>query len=140
MVVDVITKPVAVGLDLPDAAVMGTTLELTINLISDRDVVIEGGTVELVRTALIGTIPAGLPVPAVPRVSMPEVIALLWPVTVTVTVTASLRHLVEVWRGDVSWEAALRSGTVEVHGPGAARRTLPRWFSSSPFAAVPRAG
>ncbi len=57
---------------------------------------------------------------------------------VAVTVTAPLRRLTEVWRGDVTWSAALRSGGVEVSGPDTLRRALPRWFTLSPFATVPR--
>ena len=38
---------------------------------------------------------------------------------VAVTVTASLRSLVQVWRGDVGWSDALRSGGLEVRGPQA---------------------
>jgi DNA-binding HxlR family transcriptional regulator len=57
---------------------------------------------------------------------------------VTVTVTAPLRRLVQVWRGDVAWPAAVRSGDLEVQGPQRLRRALPSWFTLSPFAAVPR--
>ncbi|MFU8850606.1 winged helix-turn-helix transcriptional regulator [Micromonospora sp. SL1-18] len=57
---------------------------------------------------------------------------------VSVTVTASLRALVQVWLGDLGWPEALRSGAVEVAGPEALRRALPRWFTLSEFAAVPR--
>jgi DNA-binding HxlR family transcriptional regulator len=57
---------------------------------------------------------------------------------VDVTVTADLRRLVELWRGDLDWSGALRTGAVEVHGPEALRRAVPRWFALSPFAAVPR--
>lgn len=57
---------------------------------------------------------------------------------VTVTVTAGLRRLVEVWRGDVSWSDALRSGAVTVQGPEALRRAVPGWFTLSFFASVPR--
>lgn len=57
---------------------------------------------------------------------------------VTVTVTASLRHMVRIWRGDLPWSDALRAGAVEVHGPEALRRAVPRWFTLSPFAVVPR--
>ena len=57
---------------------------------------------------------------------------------VAVTVTASLRGLVEVWRGDLTWPAALRGGAVKVSGPEALRRALPRWFTLSDFASVPR--
>jgi len=57
---------------------------------------------------------------------------------VAVTITASLRRLVEVWLGDISWPGALRSGGLEIAGPEPLRRALPRWFTLSPFAAVPR--
>jgi DNA-binding HxlR family transcriptional regulator len=57
---------------------------------------------------------------------------------VAVTVTASLRRMVEVWRGDLGWPGALRSGAVTLAGPEALRRALPRWFTLSPFAPVSR--
>ena len=57
---------------------------------------------------------------------------------VTVTVTARVRSMVEVWRGDLSWSEALRAGGVEVLGPEALRRGVPRWFRLSTFASVPR--
>ncbi|MCF2530219.1 winged helix-turn-helix transcriptional regulator [Yinghuangia soli] len=57
---------------------------------------------------------------------------------VTVTVTASLRRLIEVWRGDLAWSDALRSGGVSVHGPEELRRGVPGWFTLPAFAAVPR--
>ncbi len=57
---------------------------------------------------------------------------------VSVTVTATLRRMVEIWRGDVSWSDAIRSGAVEVSGPQRVRGALPRWFTPSVFASVPR--
>jgi DNA-binding HxlR family transcriptional regulator len=57
---------------------------------------------------------------------------------VTLTVTSNLRTLIAVWRGDLAWTDALRSGSVEIHGPQALRRSLPGWFTPSVFAAVPR--
>ncbi len=57
---------------------------------------------------------------------------------VAVTVTASLRSMVNLWRGDLSWSNALRAGAVEVHGPEGLRRAVPGWFTLSSFAAVPR--
>jgi DNA-binding HxlR family transcriptional regulator len=57
---------------------------------------------------------------------------------VALTITSSLRRLVEVWRGDLGWYDALRSGGVEVSGPEALRRAAPQWFTLSPFASVPR--
>lgn len=57
---------------------------------------------------------------------------------VAVTVTADLRHMVEVWRGDMGWADALRSGAIEIRGPETLRRALPRWFTLSGFATVQR--
>jgi DNA-binding HxlR family transcriptional regulator len=57
---------------------------------------------------------------------------------VAVTVTARLRRMVEVWRGDLRWPEALSSGAVTVEGPQTLRRALPRWFTLSDFAPVPR--
>jgi len=57
---------------------------------------------------------------------------------VAVTVTASLRRMVEVWRGDLGWPEALRSRAVDVQGPESLRRALPRWFTLSAFAPVSR--
>jgi DNA-binding HxlR family transcriptional regulator len=57
---------------------------------------------------------------------------------VAVTVTASLRRMIEVWRGDLAWSRALRSGDVALDGPTALRRALPAWFTLSTFAAIPR--
>ncbi|MFF7203475.1 winged helix-turn-helix transcriptional regulator [Streptomyces sp. NPDC008141] len=58
---------------------------------------------------------------------------------VTVTVSAALRRMIEIWRGDLAWAEGLRSGAVEVQGPEALRRAVPVWFTLPPFAAVPRA-
>jgi DNA-binding HxlR family transcriptional regulator len=57
---------------------------------------------------------------------------------VTVVVTTSLRRMTEIWRGDLSWSDALRSGAMTIEGPATLRRAVPRWFTLSPFAAVPR--
>jgi len=58
--------------------------------------------------------------------------------SVAVTVTGSLRRMTQVWRGDLSWPDALRSGAIQARGPQTLRRDLPRWFTLSVFAAVPR--
>jgi DNA-binding HxlR family transcriptional regulator len=58
--------------------------------------------------------------------------------TVAVAVTTALRSLTEIWRGDLGWSTALRTGRVTVEGPQALRRALPRWFTLPPYAAVPR--
>jgi len=57
---------------------------------------------------------------------------------VAVTVNANLRRMVEVWRGDLAWSDALGSGAIEVNGPEALRRALPKWLTLSVFASVPR--
>jgi hypothetical protein len=57
---------------------------------------------------------------------------------VAVIVTGSLRRMTEVWRGDVSWPDALRSGGLSIRGPAPLRRALPRWFTLSDFAPVTR--
>lgn len=57
---------------------------------------------------------------------------------VTVSVSAGLRPLTEIWRGDLTWSDAIRSGEVTVSGPEALRRSLPSWFELSTFASVPR--
>lgn len=59
---------------------------------------------------------------------------------VTVTVTGSLRRMIEVWRGDLSWAQALRSGEITIQGPEKFRRGVPGWFTLSPFAPVARPG
>ena len=57
---------------------------------------------------------------------------------VTATVETDLRILIMVWRGDLSWSQALRSGGLELHGPTHVRRAVPHWLRLSVFAPVPR--
>jgi len=57
---------------------------------------------------------------------------------VAVMVTASLRQMVLLWRGDLNWPEALSSGAIQLSGPQTLRRALPRWFKLSAFAVVPR--
>ncbi len=56
----------------------------------------------------------------------------------TASVLTSLRTLTEVWRGDRSWDQAIRDGSLVVEGPADVRRALPRWVGQGQFAAVPR--
>lgn len=56
---------------------------------------------------------------------------------VAVTVTSSLRAMTSVWRGDLRWSDALRSGSINIQGPESLRRALPGWFTMY-FAGVPR--
>ncbi len=57
---------------------------------------------------------------------------------VAVAVTADLRTMVQIWRGDLAWSAALSTGRIRIEGPEQLRRAVPSWFALSPFAAVPR--
>lgn len=57
---------------------------------------------------------------------------------VTVGVTAPLRVLTRVWRGDTGWADAVVSGDLVVDASTAVRRAVPGWFALSIFAAVPR--
>jgi DNA-binding HxlR family transcriptional regulator len=57
---------------------------------------------------------------------------------VRVTVESTLRMLTRVWRGDLTWAAALRSGDLVLRGEEQARRALPRWLKLSSLAPTPR--
>ena len=58
---------------------------------------------------------------------------------VAVTVSGGLhQHGRDTGVATSSWSDALGSGEIEVIGPEALRRDLPRWFTLSPFASVPR--
>jgi DNA-binding HxlR family transcriptional regulator len=57
---------------------------------------------------------------------------------VTARLESDLRSLTLLWRGDLSWQDALRSGRLAIDGPSTVRRALPRWLTRSVFAGVPR--
>jgi DNA-binding HxlR family transcriptional regulator len=57
---------------------------------------------------------------------------------VAAAITADLRTMVQIWRGDLTWAAALGTGRMRIEGPEQLRRAVPSWFALSPFAAVPR--
>ena len=57
---------------------------------------------------------------------------------VAATVSVNLRELTRIWRGDVSWSCALRSGTVMIDAPRGIRQAVPRWVGQSTLAAVAR--
>jgi DNA-binding HxlR family transcriptional regulator len=57
---------------------------------------------------------------------------------VAATVETSLRTLIELWRGDVSWSRATLNGTVTIEGGTDARRAVPGWIGQSRMAAVAR--
>ena len=53
---------------------------------------------------------------------------------VAATVSGGLRTMVRVWRGEVSWEAALAVGDLSITGPADVRADVPRWLGTSVFA------
>lgn len=55
-----------------------------------------------------------------------------------VTVEAGLRTLTRLWRGDVGWATALRSGQLVLRGDAQARRALPRWLTLPGLSGTPR--
>jgi hypothetical protein len=50
--------------------------------------------------------------------------------------SATLRDMILVYRGDLTMARAIAQDRVTVHGVGWARRSLPRWFVPSAFAHV----
>ncbi|WP_137123417.1 winged helix-turn-helix transcriptional regulator [Segeticoccus rhizosphaerae] len=57
---------------------------------------------------------------------------------VDLLLTTTLRTLTHIWRGDRDWSAAVRAGDLLVTGPRSLVQALPRWFTLSMFAGVPR--
>jgi DNA-binding HxlR family transcriptional regulator len=55
---------------------------------------------------------------------------------VCATVRSPLRALTEIWRGDLSWERALRAGSVEVEAQRVVRRQVPDWIGQSTLAGM----
>jgi DNA-binding HxlR family transcriptional regulator len=53
---------------------------------------------------------------------------------VTATVSTSLRTLTRIWRGEVTWDQALRSDRLRVRAPEAVRRLVPGWIGRSSLA------
>lgn len=54
-------------------------------------------------------------------------------------VTTDVRTMVDIWMGDVRYEAALRAQRIEVRGSRELRRQFPGWLGLSSLAAVQRA-
>jgi DNA-binding HxlR family transcriptional regulator len=54
------------------------------------------------------------------------------------TISAGLRDLTRVWRGDVGWQRALGEDVVTFTGPAEVRRAVPSWLGMSRMAAVSR--
>ncbi|MCK0174909.1 MULTISPECIES: helix-turn-helix domain-containing protein [Mycobacteriaceae] len=57
---------------------------------------------------------------------------------VTGVVSAGLRTLTRLWRGDLTWQQALLDGRVTISGPVDVRRAVPHWIGQSRMATVPR--
>jgi DNA-binding HxlR family transcriptional regulator len=57
---------------------------------------------------------------------------------VSVHISATLRRMTQIWRGDLTWAASIRAGDPALHGTRPLCRALPNWFALSPFAPVPR--
>jgi DNA-binding HxlR family transcriptional regulator len=57
---------------------------------------------------------------------------------VTATVVTTLRDMVAIWRDDMSWAEALRTGAASIDGPSDVRRRVPHWLGQMALAAVPR--
>lgn len=57
---------------------------------------------------------------------------------VDLRIETRLRVLVRIWRGDTSFDRALRAERMSLHGPEHLRRAFPDWVGLSPFAEVPR--
>lgn len=51
--------------------------------------------------------------------------------------SCKVRTLTNIWMGNESWAAALRSGSLALTGPSGLRKALPHWLKLSPFAHVP---
>jgi DNA-binding MarR family transcriptional regulator len=57
---------------------------------------------------------------------------------VSATLSTSLRTMTRVWRGDVSWAQALRTGDLLVTGSASAAAAVPQWLGHGAWADVPR--
>ncbi len=55
---------------------------------------------------------------------------------VDLRLSSSVQTLTNVWMGDLSWTAALRTGTLKLTGPDDLRRAFPRWLKLNLFASV----
>ncbi len=57
---------------------------------------------------------------------------------VMIRASSSLRTMVQIWRGDLSWGTALKDDSLALEGSCQARTALPHWLRLSPFAEAPR--
>lgn len=57
---------------------------------------------------------------------------------VTARLRTQLRWMVRIWRGELTWPAALAGGTVLVDAPSSVRREVPVWIGQSELAVFAR--
>ena len=57
---------------------------------------------------------------------------------VTASIETDLRTFTRVWRGELSWTQAQRSGVFHIDGPAHVRRSLPRWLPKSAMTVQPQ--
>jgi hypothetical protein len=57
---------------------------------------------------------------------------------ISATISASLRTLTELWRGDISWPRALSDELVTIDAPSRVRRAVPGWLGQAGVAVVAR--
>lgn len=55
---------------------------------------------------------------------------------VALTVETTLRTMVDVWMGEREVQEAVKSGAIELTGPGRLRRDFPNWLLLSQFAQI----
>jgi DNA-binding HxlR family transcriptional regulator len=58
---------------------------------------------------------------------------------VTATVECELRTLTRIWRGQLSWTGAQRSGELRIDGPSHVARAVPRWLPKTSILPIPTA-
>ncbi|MHA6669524.1 winged helix-turn-helix transcriptional regulator [Homoserinimonas sp. A447] len=57
---------------------------------------------------------------------------------VTATISTSLRTMTRIWRGDISWAEAFKTGSVVITGSAGVAQAVPAWLGHSAWADVPR--
>lgn len=59
---------------------------------------------------------------------------------VTASLETSLRTMTRLWRGDISWAEALKTGSLTVTGAADVAQAVPGWLGQGAWADVPRPG
>jgi DNA-binding HxlR family transcriptional regulator len=57
---------------------------------------------------------------------------------VSAVVSATLRALTRLWRGDIAWTQAVRAGDVAISASSLVSRQIPQWLGQSRLASTPR--